>query len=226
MNVTSASYRPLTAPPAAQTEQRGGATPYVPQEQATDQELFLSLQRGEDAALNRLIERWQQPLYAFAWRYMQNGADARDLVAETFVRLYQQRERLRADTRLSAWLFTALTNLCHNQHRWRRRHPSVSFHAPDGDNPGYEATLAADTPRPSAPLERDEALDELSRAIDRLPHDLKTTVILHHYDGLSYQEIGDITGCSVRGVETRLYRAKQKLREDLASYLKETTQSS
>jgi RNA polymerase sigma-70 factor (ECF subfamily) len=198
----------------------------VPTDTASDQDLFTLLQRGEDAALNRLIERWQQPLYAFAWRYMQNAADARDLVAETFVRLYQQRGRLRADTRLSAWLFTALTNLCHNQHRWRRRHPSVSFHAQVGEGAALEETLPSDVPRPSAPVERDEALDELARAIDRLPHDLKATVLLHHYEGLSYREIGDITGCSARGVETRLYRAKQKLREDLAGFLKETAGSS
>ncbi len=198
----------------------------MPTETASDQDLFTLLQRGEDAALNRLIERWQQPLYAFAWRYMQNAADARDLVAETFVRLYQQRGRLRADTRLSAWLFTALTNLCHNQHRWRRRHPSVSFHAQAGEGAGLEETLPSDVPRPSVPVERDEALDELARAIDRLPHELKATVLLHHYEGLSYREIGDITGCSVRGVETRLYRAKQKLREDLAGFLKETAGSS
>jgi RNA polymerase sigma factor (sigma-70 family) len=194
----------------------------LPQDQNSDQELFLSLQRGEDAALNRIIERWEQPLFAFAWRYMQNTADARDLVAETFVRLYQQRDRLRPDTRVSAWLFTALTNLCHNQHRWRRRHPSVSFHGTAEEGTSFEETLPSDAPRPSAGVERDEALDQLMQAVDRLPHDLKTTVLLHHYDGLSYREIGDITGCSVRGVETRLYRAKQRLRDELGPYLRES----
>lgn len=190
-----------------------------------DQELFRSLQGGEDIALNRLIERWEQPLFAFAWRYMQNTADARDLVAETFVRLYHQRDRLRPDTRLSAWLFTTLTNLCHNQHRWRRRHPAVSFNQADDDGVSMEETLPSDAPRPSNGVERDEALDELTRAVDRLPHDLKTTVLLHHFEGLSYREIGDITGCSARGVETRLYRAKQRLRDELAGYLREASPS-
>jgi RNA polymerase sigma-70 factor, ECF subfamily len=221
VNVTSVSYPQLIGPSPAGTDARAG-TPNVPLDPVTDQELFSSLQRGEDAALNRLIDRWRQPLFAFAWRYMQNSADARDLVAETFVRLYQQRERLRPDTRLSAWLFTALTNLCHNQHRWRRRHPSVSFHAAGDDSASLESTLPSDTPRPSAPIERDEALDELARAVDRLPHDLKTTVLLYHYEGLSYQEIGEVVGCSIRGVETRLYRAKQKLREDLSPFIRET----
>lgn len=188
----------------------------------SDQDLFRALQGGDDQALNQLIERWQRPLFAFAWRYMRNTADARDLVAETFVRLYQQRERLRADTKVSAWLFTALTNLCHNQHRWRRRHPTVSFQVgTDESGTTYDDALPSDSPRPGSMLEKDEALKELMLAIDELPHDLKTTVLLHHYEGLSYRQIGDITGCSERGVETRLYRARAKLRELLGRFLKE-----
>ncbi len=189
----------------------------------SDQELFVALQRGDDLALNQLITRWEKPLFAFAWRYMQNTADARDLVAETFVRLYQQRERLRPDTRLSAWLFTALTNLCHNQYRWRHRHPTVSFQAADADGNSFAEKVSSDAPRASSGLERDEALSQLLRAVDDLPHELKITVLLHHYEGLSYQQIGDITGCTSRGVETRLYRAKQKLRERLAPFVREVT---
>ncbi len=75
---------------------------------ATDQASLLALQQGEAAALNRLMARWQRPLHHFAYRYVQNAADAHDLVAETFVRLYQQRARLRPDTKLSAWLFTTV----------------------------------------------------------------------------------------------------------------------
>lgn len=61
-------------------------------------------------------------------------------------------------------------------------------------------------------------------AINRLPHDLKVTLLLHHYDRLSYREIGQITGCSERGVETRLYRARQQLRGLLAGLLNQPAQ--
>jgi len=188
-----------------------------------DQSNLLALQQGEAAALNRLIARWQRPLHSFAYRYCQNQADAEDLVAQTFVRLYQQRMRLRADTTLSAWLFTALTNLCHNHHRWKRRHPTVPL---DGGSPHDSATqpdreinreFAAEQMSPATALEHDEVLLSVRVAIARLPHDLKVTLLLHHYDRLSYREIGAITGCSERGVETRLYRARQQLREILAA---------
>jgi RNA polymerase sigma-70 factor (ECF subfamily) len=74
---------------------------------------------------------------------------------------------------------------------------------------------SSETPNPAATLEQKETLDALAAAIDRLPHDLKVTLLLHHYERLSYQDIGEVTGCSERGVETRLYRARQRLRGDL-----------
>jgi RNA polymerase sigma-70 factor, ECF subfamily len=195
---------------------------------ATDRANLLALQHGEAAALNRLIGRWQKPLISFAYRYVQNGADAQDLVAETFVRLYQRRLRLRPDTNVAAWLFTALTNLCHNHHRWKRRHPTVAFGSPNdagssgrGDDAMDPATSAAS---PDASLARDESVDALRKAIDALPHDLKVSVLLHHYEHLSYREIASITRCSERGVETRLYRARQQLRLELAGFFRETSQ--
>jgi RNA polymerase sigma-70 factor, ECF subfamily len=188
---------------------------------ATDAAALLALQQGDASALNRLIGRWQRPLHSFAYRYCQNQADAEDLVAQTFARLYQQRTRFRPDTRLSAWLFTTLTNLCHNHHRWKRRHPTVNLErgpVGNGDEPGQgpsQDNLVSDQMAPDQALERDEALAAVRTAIGRLPHDLKVTLLLHHYDRLSYREIAEITGCSERGVETRLYRARLQLREML-----------
>lgn len=190
---------------------------------------LLALQQGEAVELNRLIGRWQRPLHHFACRYVQNTADAQDLVAETFVRLYRQRAQLRPDTRLSAWLFTTLTNLCHNHHRWQRRHPTVALAtAGAAARPGSETGRgpteldpASEQPAASAILEHDEILAALRTAIDRLPHDLKVTLLLHHYERLPYLEISEITHCSVRGVETRLYRARRLLRDQLGRFINE-----
>ena len=200
----------------------------MPNDPATDRASLLALQQGEAAALNRLIARWERPLHHFAYRYVQNGADSHDLVAETFVRLYQQRLRLRPDTKLSAWLFTTLANLCHNHHRWQRRHPTVALDAPAGyagaERERQPLQLSSDLPAPDAALEHDETIAAVRTAINRLSHDLKVTLLLHHYDRLSYREIGEITGCSERGVETRLYRARQQLKEMLVGYMHEPAQ--
>ncbi len=195
---------------------------------ATDRASLAALQQGDTTALNRLIARWQRPLLAYAYRYVQNSADAHDLVAGVFVRFYQQRLKLRADTNVSAWLFTALTNLCHNHYRWKRRHPTVPLDPPSADGSGDRfgaapADLASELPAPGAALAQDELQEAVRAAVARLPHDLKVAVLLHHYQNLSYREIADISGCSERGVETRLYRARQQLRQGLNGFIREAS---
>jgi RNA polymerase sigma factor (sigma-70 family) len=182
-----------------------------------DLDLLHALQRGEDAALNHLIERWEARLFAFAWRSTHNAADAQDLVAETFVRLYQQRASLRRDSRLAAWLYTTLTNLCRNQHRWRSRHPTLSFDATGPEGVPTVAAPASDVPSIPETLERREDALQVASALDRLPDDLRLTVMLSYFERLSHRDIGEVVGCSERGVETRLYRARALLRESLAA---------
>ncbi len=182
-----------------------------------------ALQRGEDAALSRLMARWKKPLFSFAWWYLRNTTDANDVVSEVFVRLYQQNQRLDPASNLSAWLFTVLTNLCHNHYRWRRRHPTVSLEAPrrpDDDDQTVGSTLSSGHADPARTLEQQEAVNALAAAIETLPHDLKVPLLLHQYERLSYEEIGRIIGCSPRGVETRLYRARQYLRAELTPLLR------
>ena len=201
----------------------------MPHDPAIDRDSLAALSQGDAAALNRLIARWQRPLIAFAYRYVQNSADAHDLVANVFVRLYQQRTKLRIDTNVSAWLFTALTNLCHNHYRWKRRHPTVPLDPmTDSDRADHRssapiAELMSDVPGPDTSLAHDELLDAVRHAVGELPHDLKVAMLLHHYENLSYREIADITHCSERGVETRLYRARQRLRQTLGEFIREAS---
>lgn len=197
---------------------RPTAAPVKPRPDQSDH--WVQALRVDDRALDGVMAAWQRPLFAFAWRYLHNRADAEDVVIQTFVRLHEQRHRLRDDTNLSAWLFTTLSNLCHNQHRWRRRHPETSIDAPASE------PFAPVAPRASIPttqLEDDEASTAVRAAVENLPHDQKAVVLLHHYERLSYREIAAVVGCSERGVETRLYRARQALREILKPLLRELT---
>lgn len=182
---------------------------------AADLELVERLREGDDLALNTLIERWEKSLFGYAWRYTGNTADSQDLVAETFVRLYNNRTRLRAGTNLSAWLFTTLSNLCHNRYRWLRRHPSVSIEETTGSGAPAAGQLAARDSTPSDSAVHDESVLAIRDALDRLPHDLKVTVLLYYFEQRSYREIAEICCCSERGVETRLYRARRRLKKDL-----------
>lgn len=171
---------------------------------------------GDDSALEAIMAKWERPLFSFSYRYTQNEHATRDIVQETFVRVFIKRDKYDFKYPLSSWIFTIAANLCKNKARWHRRHPELSIDAPIGDTGKGERTvvdtLPSDAALPSERVVEAEELDTLKRAVMALPHDLKTAVLLHHYENLSYKEIATTVGCSVRGVETRLYRARKALR--------------
>lgn len=192
----------------------------MPTDPAQDHALMAALVAGRDSALDELMERWAGPLHSFAHRYLLNRTDTEEVVEETFVRIYQKRADFAPGSNFSAWLFTITANLCRHRLRWRRRHPAESIDIPDTDGaPGLGSTLANRGAGPAETAEGNERIVALRAAIDNLPHDQRTVFLLHSYEGLSYREIGTVVGCSERGVETRLYRARQTLRARLAPLL-------
>lgn len=197
----------------------------MPEDSRDDIQLMKSLVSGDQRALETIIERWEKPLYSFVYRYLQNETSTREIVQETFVRIFTKRERFNPDYPLSSWIFTIAANLCKNKARWHKRHPEVSMETAlgedgvDGKSKTLEDVLPSDAPEPGSVLEGDEELGALKAAVMSLPHDLRTAVLLHHYENLPYKEISRIVGCSVRGVETRLYRARKLLRNRMTQAL-------
>ena len=184
-----------------------------------DVECMLRLKNGEDTALNELMTRWQKPLVSFILRYAGNEQDALDLAQETFVRVFESRARYEPRSKFSTWLFTIATNLCRNQARWRERHPTVTLHATgDDEDSGLESTLPATGDTPSDSAEREDLASAVREAIQTLPHDLKTAVLLFEYQEQGYEEIAATLRCSPKAVETRLYRARQLLRGSLSRW--------
>ena len=186
--------------------------------ETSDPELMLRLQSGEESALNELMNRWQQPLIGFIYRYVGNQADAVDLAQETFVKVYESRHRYKPTAKFSTWLFTIASNLCRNLSRWQSRHPTITMDGGDDDLLPLSETLPSLEDHPSASADRKELANAVRARIHALPHDLRTTLILFEYEDLSYDEIATILGCSAKAVETRLYRARSILRDKLAGW--------
>lgn len=172
------------------------------------------LQGGEDLALNELMQRWQKRLLGFAFRYVGNQQDAVDIAQETFVRVYQHRDRFAGTGCFSTWLFAIAINLCRNHARWRSRHPNVSLDAED--TPHAEHPDSARQPWENA--EGNDLAAAVRDQVQKLPHDLKTVVLLSVYDSHSHGEIAGMLQCTPKAIETRLYRAKQLLRDALANW--------
>lgn len=189
----------------------------------TSAEFMQALVAGRQTALNELMTLWEAPLLRFIFRYVQNEAVARDLVQETFVRVYLHRERFRPGTSFSTWAFTIAANLCRNHRRWQGRHPTVSLDEPASTDSEAPATrqeyLVSPARTPDHSAQHAEHVDALKAAIAELPHELRTALLLYEYEELSYREIAEVVGCSEKGVESRLVRARVKLRKMLSPYL-------
>jgi RNA polymerase sigma-70 factor (ECF subfamily) len=181
-----------------------------------DAELMVRLLAGDDAALNQLIDRWQKPLVSFILRYVGNEADSIELAQETFVRFYQNRSRFNFKSKFSTWLFTIASNLARNHVRWNKTHKTVLLENASGVNETSDEDFAGPIEEtPSALVERAEIAHLVREAIQALPHDLKTAILLYEYEDFSYDIIAGILGCSPKAVETRLYRARKLLRKKL-----------
>ncbi len=181
-----------------------------------DREDMARLNAGHDVALNALMDRHGERLFHYLLRQLNNETDAADLAQETFVRVYHHRARFDPGQRFATWLYAIATNLLRDRFRWHKRHPQVSLDAePDGAGASVD-TLPDGSASASERLVAEERAVEVRAAIESLPEELRTPLILSEYEGLSHAEIGAVLACSAKAVETRLYRARNHLRKRLA----------
>ena len=178
------------------------------------------LQAGHDVALNDLMERHAAPVFRFLCRMVGNEDDANDLAQETFVRVFKSRDSFRREQKFSTWLFTIAANLARNHFRWRARHPGISL---DAENPETEQTLGSTLPgNVSAPNEAalaGERAEAVRAAVKNLPEDLREAIVLCEWEERSIAEAATILEATPKAVESRLYRARNILREQLKSWL-------
>lgn len=178
------------------------------------------LAAGHDAALNELMERHATPVFHFLCRMLGNEDDANDLAQETFVRVFRARNSFRMNEKFSTWLYTIAANLARNHFRWRSRHPNVSLEA---ESPGTEqalgATIPGENPAPNEQAVAAERAAAVHAAVGRLPEDLREAIVLCEWEERSVAEAAAILETTPKAVESRLYRARQILRERLKSWL-------
>ena len=183
----------------------------------SDEALMAALAAGDLPALDQLMLRWQRPLHAFLYRHLLNEADALDLAQDTFVRLYRHRENYRPGARFTTWMFQIALNLARDHARKRERRRTDSLEAAPA---AATAGLAAPGSAPDTAARRAEEVAAVRAAIAALPDDLREVLVLFEYEDRSHAEIAEILGATPKAVETRLYRARDKLRAALARWLK------
>ena len=178
------------------------------------------LAASQDTALNDLMERHATPVFHFLCRMVGNEDDANDLAQETFARVFRARASFRPSEKFSTWLFTIAANLARNHFRWRSRHPNVSLEAETGEaEQTLGSTLPADNLAPNEQAIATERAVAVRSAVAKLPKDMREAIVLCEWEELSVAEAAVILESTPKAVESRLYRARQILRERLKSWL-------
>lgn len=175
------------------------------------------LVEGRDPALNSLMERHGERLFHYLIRQLQNEDDAAEIAQEAFVRVYLHRAKFDPRQKFSTWLYTIATNLARDRLKWRSRHPQVSLDQTIGETDNAIRDVLPDSrPLPDDVLSSNERAQAVRDAIAGLPEDLRAALILSEYELLPNAEIANVLRCSIKAVESRIYRAKQRLRESLS----------
>lgn len=180
----------------------------------TDEELVARSVAGDNDSFNQLILRWERPIYALAYRQIGREDDARDVCQEAFLRAFRALPGFKGQAKFSSWLYRITLNLCRDWMRRQRRAPFVQ--APEGvDVADMASTEGGATESIEELVTRKDLSRHVARAMNVLPEEQRSAVLLKEYHGLTFQEIAELQGCPLSTVKTRLYQGLSVLRREL-----------
>jgi len=183
--------------------------------QYEDQQLVQLVLDGDTEAFNDLVERHQSRAYNLCVRMLGDADAAADVAQDAFISAYKHLPSLRGEFR--PWLMRIVANGCRDVMRSQKRRPSVSLdlERDDDDTPAMQIADTGDGPE--AALMKSELQKTIAGALAEIPDDQREVIILSDIQGLSYQEIADMTGINIGTVKSRLNRARSRLRELLVA---------
>jgi RNA polymerase sigma-70 factor (ECF subfamily) len=175
----------------------------------------------DKVAFAELLRRYQSHVERLLYHLAPDWQDRTDLAQEVWLRVYRSIHRLSEPAKFQGWLNRITTNLFYDELRKRKRStPVISLDAPKSlADSEMEWEIAASDPEPEDELDRREFFSHLQEAIAKLPDTFRTTIVLREIEGMSYEEIAEITGSSLGTVKSRIARARQRLQLQLQPYL-------
>jgi RNA polymerase sigma-70 factor (ECF subfamily) len=193
-------------------------------DQLTNAELVALCQqrmRPDRSLFSELLRRYQGHVDKLLYHLAPDWSDRADLAQEVWIRVYRNIRRLNEPAKFKGWLSRIATNLFYDELRRRKRTKStLSLDAPlNLEDGSIDWDVPTDDPGPVDAIMTSEFYDQLHRAIAELPPAFRTTIVLREIQGLSYEEIAEITEVSLGTVKSRIARARQRLQEDLQPYL-------
>jgi RNA polymerase sigma-70 factor, ECF subfamily len=185
-----------------------------------DQELVTRVQKGDKKAFDLLVQRYQLKVLQLVGRYIRDPSESQDVAQEAFIKAYRALPGFRGDSAFFTWLYRIAINTAKNHLQARSR-----LMASDDDIDIEDAEQLESAPRlrnqetPEHLLLTEELAGVISVAIEDLPEELRTAILLREMDGLSYEEIAEVMACPVGTVRSRIFRAREAIDRKLKPLL-------
>ena len=175
----------------------------------TDEFTLRRAQKGDSSAFEMLVTPHEQMLWRVCWHYTHHQEDAADCLQETMLKAWRGIKSYRGECSLSTWLYRIASTVCLDFLRKQKRLPETESADELAEDEGF--TPVDDSPTPDEAIIRQESADNIRAAIDALPADMRTVIILYALQGMQYEEIAEVTRTSVGTVKSRISRARQKI---------------
>ncbi len=194
-------------------------------EGSIDLELVRNVQKGDKAAFDLLVLKYQQKIAQLVSRYIRDADEIQDVSQEAFIKAYRGLANFRGDSAFYTWLYRIAINTAKN-HLVSQGRRSASYTIDAQEAEQYEGAQALhEQASPERELLTNEIQEVVRTTIEHLPDELKTAITLREFEGVSYEEIAGIMGCPIGTVRSRIFRAREAINTNLYPLLNETDES-
>ena len=177
----------------------------------SDLELVRRAQKNERGAFDLLVLKYQHKVIKLVARLLRDPTEAEDVAQEAFVKAYRALGSFRGDSAFYTWLYRIAVNTARNSIASRQRRPlDYEAELSESEQNNVAARLKHDD-TPEATVLSEEIRQTVNQAIEQLPEDLRTAIVLREIEGLSYEEIAAAMDCPVGTVRSRIFRAREAI---------------
>ncbi|OGI47111.1 MAG: RNA polymerase sigma factor RpoE [Candidatus Muproteobacteria bacterium RIFCSPHIGHO2_01_FULL_65_16] len=188
-------------------------------ERGVDQKLVQRVQRGDKAAFDLLVRKYQHKVAKLVSRYVRDRGEVEDVTQEALIKAYRAIGGFRGDSAFYTWLYRIAVNTAKNYLESSGRRPPSSDVEVEGAEQAEGGEGLREQATPEHRLLADEIAAVIRRAIERLPEDLRTAITLREIEGMSYEEIAQAMDCPIGTVRSRIFRAREAIDVDLKPLL-------
>lgn len=181
-------------------------------ERDADAVLVERVQRGDKKAFELLVAKYQRKIMRLLSRLIRDPVEVEDVAQDAFIKAYRALPQFRGESAFYTWLYRIAVNTAKNHLVATRRRPSggTQYETEDGET-FDETDNLSDINTPEAAFASREIAETVNQAIDALPEELRTAIVLREIEGLSYEEIAQTMGCPIGTVRSRIFRAREAI---------------